>query len=315
MPTSSASNSILSYLFSLIGFVPIHQVEQMQQQQQREKQYYKERKKITSTTKEEESCQYLNSSTFVIQQEQEEKDNLVMQDWLFNLSKMALCQILTSTIADYPQVADGIYNRHYEKNFYMKRKQIIATPIVVDSIQQLQLFRNKIKKIAHSLDNLRPSEQFGRASEVANALFQLLYSPPIVNTLPTIPSVQLQQSSSFISLFALIILSQESLNCPSEVRQHLFSDVKYGRSVILEMSKVLKNFCHTHGDIQYKWASLSSLEDSTTSNWHETLEFVCTKLSRYDVTWEYRKEYQEVVNISKRYYNIYSSTASSIYYK
>jgi hypothetical protein len=290
----STSNSILSYLFSLIGFVPIDQAiqQQLKQQQQQQQQ---QGKRITS--KNEESCHYLSSSTFVI--EDEEKKDLQMQDWLFNLSKMALCQILSSTIADYPQVADGIYNRHYEKNFYMKKKQIAAPS--VDSIEQLKSFRAQIKNVAHSLDNLRPSDQFGRASEVANSLFQLLNSPPIISNM--------QQQQSFISLFGLIVLAQESFNCPSEVRQHLFSDVKFGRSIILEMSKVLKNFSSkshtTNNDIQYKW---SLINNSSNTNWHDTLEFICTKLSRYDITWEYRKEYQEVVLISKRYYNIYSSS-------
>lgn len=287
------AKSILSYLFSLIGFVPINELQSLQQQQQQQWQ----RRRITG----EESCHYLTSSTFVIEEEKEQQqqhnekslsiahsnDINGMQDWLFNLPKMALCQILTSTIADYPQVADGIYSRHYEKNFYKRKKTMVNN--TNDDLEELKSIQLQAHQIAHSLDNLRPSEQFGRASEVVNRLYELLHSIEV-------------QRHSFISLFGLIILAQESLNCPSEVRQHVFADVKFGRAIVLEISKVLKNFNqYNAGDIKYKWSLLS--KQQSTLSWFDTLEIICTKLARYDVTWEYRKEYQEVILISKKYYN------------
>lgn len=248
-------NSILSFLFSLIGFVPI------------------EEQQVT-VTREEEPCQYLSSSTFVIEHQQNFNEKTIYNnDWLCNLSKMDLCQILTSTIADYPQVADGIYSRHYKKN--------------KDDLEELKSLRNQVKLVSHSLDNLRPSDQFGRASEISNALQLLLYAT-------------IESRHSFISLFGLIILAQESLNCPSEVRQHIFSDVKFGRAIILEISKVLKNFnLYNCGDFNYKWSLLS---DNNNDSWFDSLQYICTRLSRYDITWEYRKEYQEVIIISQRYY-------------
>ncbi|KAG2203014.1 hypothetical protein INT47_013230 [Mucor saturninus] len=248
------TNSILSFLFSLIGFKPIE-----------EEQAPKE--------EEEEACEYLASSTFVVEEQHfNEKTNIRNNDWLCNLSKMDLCKILSSTIADYPQVADGIYTRHYKKN--------------KDDLEDLKSLRNQAKLVCHSLDNLRPSEQFGRASEISNALQLLLYAA-------------IENHHSFVSLFGLIILAQESLNCPSEVRQHIFSDVKFGRAIILEISKVLKNFnLYNCGDFNYKWSLLSDNHDS----WFDSLQHICTRLSRYDITWEYRKEYGEVILISQRYY-------------
>lgn len=283
------AKSILSYLFSLIGFVPINELQSLQQQQQKQQQW--QRRRITG----EESCHYLTSSTFVIEEEKEHNEKSLsiahndingMHDWLFNLPKMALCQILTSTIADYPQVADGIYSRHYEKNFYKRKKSMVNN--TNDDLEELKSIQSQAHEIAHSLDNLRPSEQFGRASEVVNRLYELLHTIEV-------------QRHSFISLFGLIILAQESLNCPSEVRQHVFADVKFGRAIVLEISKVLKNFNQYHaGDIKYKWSLLSN---QSTLSWFDTLQFICTKLARYDVTWEYRKEYQEVILISEKYYN------------
>ncbi|KAI9358790.1 hypothetical protein BD770DRAFT_295716, partial [Pilaira anomala] len=196
-------------------------------------------------------------------------------DWLFNLSKMALFQILTTTIEDYPQVANVIYSRHY----YNKKK---------DDIEELKNLRLQVRSIAKSLDKQRPSEQFGRASEIYSSLNQILYSTMIEN------------QESITCLFGLIILAQESLNCPSEVRQHLFSNVKFGRTIILEISKILKNFNEFNcRDFNYKW-SLISLNSNDT--WFDSLQYICDKLSRYDITWEYRKEYQDVINISKRYF-------------
>lgn len=270
------ANSILSYLFSLIGFVPIEKQKLLLQQPQlpppsstsssspqQPQQYYLPKKN-------EEECEYLTSSTFVIEPLNEKVNN----DWLFNLSKMALFKILTTTIEDYPQVANVIYNKHYNKK--------------KDEIGELKSLRLQVRSIALSLDKQRPSEQFGRASEISFNLNQILYSAIII-----------EHQESITSLFALIILAQESLNCPSEVRQHLFSNVKFGRTIILEISKLLKNFNEYNcRDFNYKWSLVSSTNDT----WFDSLQYICNKLSRYDITWEYRKEYQDVIVISKRYF-------------
>jgi hypothetical protein len=251
------ANSVLSYLLSLIGIVPITS----------EKQEELEEKQV---------CQFLTDSAMIvsslmISEKQDEKKN-ELEDWLSRLSKMALCQILTSTIADYPQIADNIYNRHYQKTFQSKKKQ-----------RDLVWIQNQAKMIAHRLDNLRPSEQFGRAAETADALQQLVR--------------QLPRQSSTLTLFGLIILVKESLSAPAEVRQHVFYHVKLGRVLILEMSTCLKNFKHSTHD------NLINFNDYYQENWFHCLQQICSKLARFDVTWEYRKEYQEVVIIAERYYN------------
>ncbi|GAA5811314.1 hypothetical protein MFLAVUS_004747 [Mucor flavus] len=272
------ANSLLSYLFSLIGFAPINQQKLLQLQQQPQPQQQLQQQNIQQNTQqqqhlnddeEEEECEYLASSTFLVEPLNEKKNN----DWLFNLSKMALFKILTTTIEDYPQVANTIYDKHYNKK--------------KDDVEELKHLRQQVRKIAHSLDKQRPSEQFGRASEISFNLNQILYSTMI------------EHQESLTSLFGLILLAQESLNCPSEVRQHLFSNAKFGRIIILEISKILKNFNEYNcRDFNHKWSLISTNDDT----WFDSLQYVCNKLSRYDITWEYRKEYQDVIVISKRYF-------------
>jgi hypothetical protein len=247
------ANTVLSYLLSLIGIVPITSEKQQEEEQ---------------------VCRFLTDSAMIvssfINEKQDEKKN-ELEDWLNRLSKMALCQILTSTIADYPQIADNIYSRHYQKTFQSKKKRDLAW------------IQNQARMIAHRLDNQRPSEQFGRAAETAEALQQLVR--------------QLPRQSSTLTLFGLIILVKESLSAPAEVRQHVFYHVKLGRVLILEMSTCLKNFKHSTHD------SMINFNDYYQENWFHCLQEICSKLARFDVTWEYRKEYQEVITIAERYYN------------
>ncbi|KAI9486737.1 MAG: hypothetical protein EXX96DRAFT_471699 [Benjaminiella poitrasii] len=271
-------NTILYYLLSLIGIKPIddnyHQLHQRQRQQEKE-----------------EACRHITDSAFVLQEKEfNEKDERKvvhpslttneLQDWLGRLSKMTLCQILASAMNEYPEVANCIYQRHYEKKYFMTK------------LNQLKLIQLQARAISHRLDNLRPSDQFGRASEIAEALQQL------------VRSLHLHSDQSFFTLFGLIILAQESLMAPSEVRQHVFYHVKLGRILILEMSTVLKNFVYLPfigNHLTDHWTQLGY--DPQTENWLSCLEAICSKLARYDITWEYRREYQEVITIAKRYYS------------
>ncbi|GAN04347.1 hypothetical protein MAM1_0061c03807 [Mucor ambiguus] len=273
-----SSNSVLTYLLSLIGIIPIdqHQLQlQLKQQQQLRLQQANQQPQPSDK---EEKCQLLASSAFVVQEDQDEQ--LDIQDWLSRLSKMALCQILSTTIADYPQVADNIYTRHYEKN-YRKKKRI--TPNI--EIEKLKSIQTQARSIAHELDNQRPSEQFGRADETANALQQM------------VRSLHIHSDQSFLTLFGLIIIAQESLSAPSEVRQHIFYHAKFGRTLILEISSVLKNFNYAHSGSDQYWRSLMK------TSWLADLQEICSRLSRYDITWEYRKEYSEVAIMAERYYH------------
>ncbi|KAL9537921.1 hypothetical protein MBANPS3_011342 [Mucor bainieri] len=246
-----SSNSVLTYLLSLIGIIPINQ-HQLQQQQQRQLLQLQQQQPPSSDK--EEKCQLLASSAFVVQQDQDEQ--LDIQDWLGRLSKMALCQILSTTIADYPQVADNIYTRHYEKN-YRKKKRI--TPNI--EVEKLKSIQAQARSIAHELDNQRPSEQFGRADETANALQQM------------VRSLHIHSDQSFLTLFGLIIIAQESLSAPSE------------------------NFNYSHSGSDQYWRSLMK------TSWLADLQEICSRLSRYDITWEYRKEYSEVAIMAERYHH------------
>ncbi|CEP14109.1 hypothetical protein [Parasitella parasitica] len=304
-----SSNSVITYLLSLIGIIPIdqHQLQlqqqQLQQQQQQQQQqqlkqqqeYYHGRASSSSSSSSlssssssadtEEKCQLISSSAFVVQEDQDEQVEL--QDWLGKLSKMALCQILSSTIADYPQVADGIYIRHYEKNYKIKKKkrkqaQVITPNIEIEKLRSMQA---EARAIAHELDNLRPSEQFGRAGETTEALLQM------------VRSLHVHSDQSFMTLFGLIIIAQESLLAPSEVRQHIFYHAKFGRTLILEISNILKNFNHTSGSSDQYWSSFRE------TSWLSDLQEVCCRLARYDITWEYRKEYNEVAYMAERYHH------------
>ncbi|KAI8638870.1 hypothetical protein BD408DRAFT_422389 [Parasitella parasitica] len=273
-----SSNSVITYLLSLIGIIPIdqHQLQLQQQQQQQQQEYH--RSTSSSSADKEEKCQLIASSAFVVQEDQD--DQLEIQDWLSRLSKMALCQILSTAIADYPQVADGIYTRHYEKNY--RRKQQITSNIEIEKLKSIQ---TKSRAIAHELDNLRPSEQFGRAGETTEALQQM------------VRSLHVHSDQSFLTLFGLIVIAQESLLAPSEVRQHIFYHAKFGRTLILEISNILKNFNHTNSSNDKYWGYFRE------TSWLCELQEICSKLSRYDITWEYRKEYHEVANMAERYHH------------
>lgn len=250
------SNTILLYLLSFIGIKPIA----IEQEQEEESQV----DMIASS-------QYDLISSFI----QYNNSTLEFQDWLGQLSKMALRQILATTIADYPQIADGIYHRHYEKTF-KKRKE--------NDMIRLQSIQLKARNIAHEYDNLRRSDQFSKAKETANALEQVL------------KGIHMKSDQSFIALFSIILLAQESILAPSEIRQHIFYVAKFGRILILELSSILKNFKFDINKAHYD--SLFRPE-----SWFQVLEEVCTRLYKYDPTWEHRKEYQDVIIMAQRFYH------------
>ncbi|KAI8360763.1 hypothetical protein EDC96DRAFT_513361 [Choanephora cucurbitarum] len=284
--------NFLIYLLSFIGIVPITE-------QESDNTHYRQ---SSRTRRKEEACLHLDSSDFVVsslmvhEAEYDEKKGLVVDDlqtWISRLSRMTLCQILTSTINEHPNVGDEICNRHYKKA-YSATKSI--KPMLPKEEEQdvLVMIQQKARNISHQLDNLRPSEQFGKAHYVYNQLQQLVRSLPI------------HDHDSFVTLFSLIVLAQESLSAPSEVRQHLFYDAKLGRVLILELASLLKNFrpsfkknSHLSTSMdQYYWSHVLKQEQ----NWLSCLEDICSKLSRYDATWEYRNEYQDVLIIAERYH-------------
>ncbi|KAI9274205.1 hypothetical protein BY458DRAFT_539497 [Sporodiniella umbellata] len=240
-------------------------------------------------------CNFLTGSTFIVPDKEDgkgvfKKSNLnegVIQHWLNQLSNATLCQILSSAISDHPQLTDTI-RRSYFGN---KDKE--------GWVPKLSSLNQRAHTISHSLDCCRISDQFSRASEVAMSLHLLLCQ--------FTQDVSIH-GPSHVALLGLVLIAQQSLDTPAEVRQHIFSHEKFGRVVILEMASVLKKFklpLLPHSD----WHRINSQQKHQHSNWLITLEAVCLKLARYDVTWEYRKEYQDVPIIAARYYkhqDIYS---------
>lgn len=261
--------NILSYILSFIGFGTSA-----------------ETKKETESP----SCSFLSASTCIVNHPDEQDEKSLMRetydglDWLNQLSNATLCQILTSAISNYPPLADHIqsYYRFGKKNH--NQQDIWLSELI--SLSQ------KAKKIAHSLDHCRISEQFSRATEIAVSLHRLLSR--------FTQDVSLH-GPSHVALFGLILIAQESLSTPTEVRQQIFSHDKFGRVLILEMTSVLKNFkmpLLSNSD----WFRVSGKEE----DWLVVLEQACLKMARYDITWEYRREYQDVPTIAARYYKHYA---------
>ncbi|KAI8982348.1 hypothetical protein BDF20DRAFT_818763 [Mycotypha africana] len=159
------------------------------------------------------------------------------------------------------------------------------------TLEELKAFQLQARSVANSLNHLRRSEQFARATEVAVALEGMIRSLHL-------DSRHHRSSSFFFIMFGLITLGHESLYAPAEVRQQIFYQYKFGRRLILEMSTALKNFESTPAEgYLYWWSSLYEDED-----WLSYLQDVCSKLVKYDITWEYRREYQDVVQIAERYF-------------
>ncbi|KAI8974645.1 hypothetical protein BDB01DRAFT_805883 [Pilobolus umbonatus] len=256
MMTSVSSTRFLKYILSLIG--------------------------MTNTVNS--SCSFLTDSTCVIQKEDYMDEKYYHERWhdWMGRYKLAFCQLLT-TVDEYPQVSDVIqgHYRHYEKNFYRKKKKGKVDDEVISELISIQ---EQAQKIVHALDQLRPSEQFARASDVADHLLNLSRL------------TLLHTHSSAFTLLAFLVIAEQSMDAPSEVRQHLFYHAKFGRVIILEMASALKNFNRSSVHLQEYWCRVSD------TDWLDILKNVATVLARYDLTWEYGREYQDIIRMAERYY-------------
>ncbi|KAF7730994.1 hypothetical protein EC973_001040 [Apophysomyces ossiformis] len=227
------------------------------------------------------ACSFLTSSTLIVNYDI--KNNVVwdhpwtLQSWINDLSKMALCQIVTTAALQYPTVANLVLQTYHAS---------WDSPSEV--IRELRSLQEQSHIIAHSFDHLRPSEQFSRAAEIAEEMQRVV--PTSVKVLKPI--------SSLAVLFGFMIIAQQGLCTPPEIRRHLFYQAKFGRTIVLEISSALKDYRHTN---------LSPTEQSSIQamlgrdNWIDELADLCTRLSQYDRAWEFRREYEDVVCIAKRY--------------
>lgn len=284
--TNISSKGFLRYILSLIGIIPNPTETVSDEGLQRS----------PSST-----CSFLTDSTCVVQEEdltdgkgsyEEDEKSWAFHDFIGRLSKVALCQILTSTVADYPQVAGVIQDRyrHYEKNFYNKKrrqreKMMDYSQNEDEFVAELMSVQERTRLITHSLSNLRPSEQFARAGDVADDLRELLQ----------LTLHLFHAHSANFTLLAFILISQQALDSPPEIRRHLFYQTKFGRVLILQMASVLKNF-DTTSFLHHYWSRISD------TDWLDTLKDIIHTLSRYDDSWEYKNDYQCIITMAERHY-------------
>ncbi|KAI9263152.1 hypothetical protein BDA99DRAFT_438037 [Phascolomyces articulosus] len=217
-------------------------------------------------------------------------DTWSLQTWLGGLSKMALCQIITTTAMKCPRVVlEMIEEYQPNKNDFYHRREILA-------------IRERAHIIIHSLDHLRPSEQFANEADLAEEIHCVVRW--CTNTLHASP-----RGHSLAALMGLLVIAREGLAAVPEIRKYLFGEAHLGRIVILEMSGVLKNFkkpttIHQHAAAEYllpnQWSFASPHHQVT---WLiQSLGDVCAQMADCDKGWTYRQEYDNVVNIAARNY-------------
>ncbi|KAG0167966.1 hypothetical protein DFQ30_005435 [Apophysomyces sp. BC1015] len=259
------SKSILSYILSFIGFDRLLS------------------NTITAAGNDELSstCSFLTDSTFFVAYDN--KNNVAwenpwtIQSWINDLSRVALCQIVTAAVLQYPAVADIVLQTCHAS--WDSQDEIM---------RELYSLQQQSRCIAHSLDNHRPSEQFARASEISEEMRRM-----------TLKCTQVLRSlSSLAVLFGLIIVAEEGLSSPPEVRKHMFYQAKFGRTVVLDMSTALKNYKHSTLSPSQRSALKTILGQDS---WIDKLAEICSKMSTYDDGWDFRQEYENVVSIAKQY--------------
>ncbi|KAL0079902.1 hypothetical protein J3Q64DRAFT_1751699 [Phycomyces blakesleeanus] len=206
----------------------------------------------------------------------------VFRSWISGLPKMVLCHILSNTALQNPALCDQMMADY---------RPSASTP-TPDRLGEILLAQERARSLVHGLDQLRPSEQFARAADIADELHSLV-------RLCSLTLHSSSQGHSLVALLGLLIIVQESLDAPPEVRQHVFYHAKFGRTVILEMAAVLKN--HKNPPLSSsEWSAVVSILDPPQS-WLDSLANACTKIARYDVGWDFRNEYENVLDIARRY--------------
>ncbi|KAI7879423.1 hypothetical protein K492DRAFT_163860 [Lichtheimia hyalospora FSU 10163] len=205
-----------------------------------------------------------------------------VQTLLSTLPKMSLCHLLTTTALKYPKVMEMIATtlHHYDNEQH--------NPL--SYYRELVAIQEQAHAIVHSLDGLRPSEQFAREAEVAQELQRLVRL--CTNTLYAAP-----QGHSLVALIGLLVIAREGLAASStEVRRYMFGGgaACLGRLVVLEMQAALKNY------------KVNPLESSSTDSRQQlkwiidVLKQVCAQMNECDPHWTFAQEYQNVVLIATR---------------
>lgn len=272
-----------------------------------------------------------------------------VQALLSTLPKMSLCHLLTTTALKYPKVMEMIATTvtqdgtttaaDKQQPFPVKPPcNLSSSPLVSASAQlhhhydneqqphnplsyyrELVSIQEQAYAIVHSLDGLRPSEQFAREAEVAQELQRLVRL--CTNTLYAAP-----QGHSLIALIGLLVIAREGLAASStKVRRYMFGGgggACLGRLVVLEMQAALKNYkvnplvepslSNEQRGSEHQWPHLLRVLSPPKSvlaaadNRHQltwiidVLKQVCAQMAECDPHWTFAQEYHNVVVIATR---------------
>ncbi|CDH56627.1 predicted protein [Lichtheimia corymbifera JMRC:FSU:9682] len=214
-------------------------------------------------------------------------DAWTLQSWVGGLSKAVLCQIVWSCMMEYHDLWPIISSEQQKLLQQQQEQDEQKEQEQEENIQEITTIEHHAKEIARRLDALRPSEQFVHAAQVAQEYHQLIRL-----------SSSLQHPLA--AAVAIILLIQQSLTAAPEVRQHVYYQAKLGRLAVLEIGNVLKR------QVDDPSRMLSVTHPSLVAflrrvGWKEQLQDVCARLERYDTTWEFRHEYDHVVQLAERY--------------
>lgn len=223
------------------------------------------------------TCSFLTGSTLFVDHDEKEafdkpagfEGGWSVLTWIRSLTRPSLCQVQWESMKRLAQ----------EK----------------EARRDLWMICGHAQQLTHSLDDVRPNEQFARAGEIAQDLEQLVRL-----------CVHVLQQNPLGIVVGLMLIVQQSLRAPAEVRQHLFYQTKLGRLVVLEMMNAFK-YHHQHqpphSDVLAVLRFFVEQQEGPdkTKTWVQVLEQLCIKLSRYDATWEFREDYSRVVALAESY--------------
>ncbi|KAI7851629.1 hypothetical protein BDC45DRAFT_515474 [Circinella umbellata] len=274
-------------------------------------------------------------------------DTWSLQTWINGLSRMALCQMITTTAVRCPRIIlqmieeyqPSTHSHQKQEQEQTKKLKSFYNHLIDDNknqennsfchYQEILTIQKRAQFIIHSLDHLRPSEQFANEPELAQEIQSLVrWCTNILHT-STRPSSSSSSSSSLVALVGLLVIAREGLSAIPEIRKYLFGKAYLGRMVILEMSSVLKNFkesplLHSHSNshngtdynlllLPYQWSLLLRILDPPQqiiqASYHyqvtwliQLLSDICHQMASCDKEWFYFQEYNNVITMATRNY-------------
>ncbi|KAG2220109.1 hypothetical protein INT45_005870 [Circinella minor] len=267
-------------------------------------------------------------------------DTWSLQTWMNGLSRMALCQIITTTAMKCPRIILQMIEEYQPSTQYHQKLQLQEQEQTNNHpindyknqenknsfchYQEILTIQKRAQFIIHSLDHLRPSEQFANEPELAQEIQSLVrWCTNILHTSTTrSSSSSSSSSSSLVTLVGLLVIAREGLSAIPEIRKYLFGKAYLGRMVILEMSSVLKNFkespLHSNSNnllllLPYQWSLLLRILDPPQhiiqASYHyqvswliQFLSDICHQMASCDKEWFYFQEYDNVITIATRNY-------------